>query len=199
MAAHERKATNAILAQLEVEVKELARARGIDVVTEVNAVGKDLLYRHWSRYPIRGPALTDELIRLHDERFPVARAEASEAEPTLPPWAQKCSAELMAAASGSQAFAKGKLVHRYGVVTELRVDLSDTRQLAAMFTVKRSGPPRKIVSEWFSPPRSDEPGFMLVKAVDGREVTMAGSDAQDPLREDFEKTFKPILESCLQY
>lgn len=71
MAAHELKATAALLARLVADVKELARTRSLDVVTETSQHDKDLdvLYQKWSRYPIGWPDLTGELIRVHDERF----------------------------------------------------------------------------------------------------------------------------------
>ena len=66
---HERDATNVILRKLSPEVAELAKRHGLDVVLEASYKGEEVVYRDGVDYPPRGPDLTDELIRLHDERF----------------------------------------------------------------------------------------------------------------------------------
>jgi len=66
---HEREATNVILRKLSPEVAELAKRHGLDVVLEASYKGEEVVYRDGVDYPPRGPDLTDELIRLHDERF----------------------------------------------------------------------------------------------------------------------------------
>jgi Skp family chaperone for outer membrane proteins len=68
---HEDEAVRAIIGRMKPDIAELARRRGIDVIFEVTNKGEEVVYRGNVAYPSpRGPDLTDELIRLHDERTP---------------------------------------------------------------------------------------------------------------------------------
>jgi Skp family chaperone for outer membrane proteins len=70
MEQHETETTRAILERLRSDAAALAQRRGIDVILEVSSRGSEVLYRSGVAFPPAGPDLTDELIRLHDERFP---------------------------------------------------------------------------------------------------------------------------------
>jgi Skp family chaperone for outer membrane proteins len=67
---HENEATHALLERMQLEVAELAQQHGFDVVIEVSNQGNEVVYNDGVAYPPRGPDVTDELIGLHDQRFP---------------------------------------------------------------------------------------------------------------------------------
>jgi outer membrane protein len=67
---HEDEAVHALLERMQPEVAELAQRHGFDVVIEVSGRGGEVVYNDRVAYPPRGPDVTDELIGLHDQRFP---------------------------------------------------------------------------------------------------------------------------------
>jgi Skp family chaperone for outer membrane proteins len=68
MAEHEQAAVRALLMRMKSEVAELARGRRIDIVVAAALKGDEVVDRAGVAYHPRIPDLTDELIRLHDER-----------------------------------------------------------------------------------------------------------------------------------
>jgi Skp family chaperone for outer membrane proteins len=61
--------TRIIIERMKPDIAELARRHGVDVVIEVSNKGGEVVYRGNLDYPPPGPDLTDELIRLHNQRL----------------------------------------------------------------------------------------------------------------------------------
>ncbi len=67
---HTKEANLALIARLKPDLEALAKQHQLDAVFEATDDGRRLVYRRRATFPVAGYDLTEELIRLHDQRVP---------------------------------------------------------------------------------------------------------------------------------